>query len=165
MATLKLSGVDQVEVLFGTLAGSTKGIVKASLYEGASVVADELRSETKRLKVNEPGRPTGDDVRKIYKSVTDLEKNDLLEGLGIRRFDFDGGEHSTLIGFAGYGRRKTKKYPRGLPNPLLARSISKPSSMRKGRRFTKIALKNCDWAAIKAMREKALKMIGAIADK
>ena len=165
MATLKINGVDQVEVIFGTLVGSTEGIVKASLYEGASIMADELRRETKRLKQNEPGKPREENAKKIYCSVTDLEKNELLASLGIMKFSYADGGHRTLIGFAGYGRRKTKKYPRGLPNPLLARSVSKPSSMRRGRRFTKIAVKNCDWQVVNAMREKALRMIDSIANQ
>lgn len=163
MASVDVKGIDQIEMMFGTMRASTRGIAKASLYEGAKVIADELRSETKRLKQNEPGRPKEDNAKKIYRSVTDLEKNDLLKSIGIMTFATDLDGCYTLIGFAGYGSRKTKTYPQGLPNPLLARSVSKPSAMRKGRRFTKIAAKAGGYRALEAMHSKANKMLDAIA--
>ena len=163
MARLQLNGADQIEAMLGNLIGSTRGIAKASLYEGAKILGDEIRKETERLKESEPGKPK--DTNKIYRSVTDLEKKQLLESLGIMEFDTDFDGTRTVIGFAGYGGRKTKKYPKGLPNPLLARSIAKPSKLRRGRRFTKLALKSSGFKALDAMHDKAKRMIDAIVEK
>ena len=165
MAGLKVNGYDQIEVMLGNLAAGTKGIVKASLYEGAKIVADEVKRETERLKESEPGKPKEDDLKKIYRSVTNLEKNQLKESLGIMTFQYELGGYSTVVGFAGYGGRKTKTYPQGLPNPLLARAVSKPSALRRGRRFTKLAVKTVGFRALDAMHEKARNMVSEIADK
>ena len=149
MAKMQVKGLDRLNDKLVWMAGAGKRIGKMAVYDGARVVTDEVRSELRRLNVNEPGKPA--DPRKKYRSLTALEKQDLEKGLGIATIRIEGSEVSTVIGFAGYGRRSTRAYPRGLPNALLARSIAKPSELRKGRRFTRIALKNVESKAVSAM--------------
>ena len=165
MAKIEVNGWDTIEPMLGELAAGTKGILKAALYDGAKVLADEVANEVQRLKQSEPGRPKKDNLAKAYRSVTDLEKNQLQKSLGIMKFENALGGYRTVIGFAGYGGRKTKKYPKGLPNPLLVRSIARPSKIRRGRRFTKIAVHNVGFKALDAMHDRATKMIDNIIDK
>lgn len=165
MAKIEVNGWDRIEHMFGKLAAGTKGILKASLYEGAKTLADETAREVQRLKESEPGKPKEGNLKKIYRSVTDLEKKQLEKSLGIMKFEEALGGYRTVIGFAGYGGRKTTKYPKGLPNPLLARSIAKPSNLRRGRKFTKIAVHNVGFKALDAMENKAKKMIDNIVDE
>lgn len=152
MAKMQVKGTGDVEEMLRTLGDSAGGIAKMAVYDGASVVTDEVRRTTAALKESEPGRPR--ETRKIYASVTDPEKKQLLEGLGVARIRHEDGSWYTVIGFAGYGGRKTSKYPRGLPNALLARSINKPSALRKGSRFTQNAVKRAQDKATSAMAKR-----------
>ena len=61
----------------------------------------------------------------------------------------DGQGWNTKAGFAGYMEEgKSKKYPNGLPIPLLARSIESGSSVRQKHPFVR--------AAVKSSRDKAV---------
>ena len=149
MAKMETKGLDEVNKTLNRLGTAGKGLAKMAVYVGADVIADEVRKTTEALRVSEPGRRK--DTRKIYASVTDVEKKQLLQSLGIVKIQYEDGAWQTSIGFAGYGGRKTKAYPRGLPNALLARSVSKPSALRKGSRFTANALKRAQGRAVAEM--------------
>lgn len=164
MAKMTSKGLEPLNKTLVGLAGAGYGIAKMAVYDGARVVTDEVRSRVKRLKVTEPGRPKN--IDKIYGVMTDLERNDLEEGLGIARIGFDDrtgkGTVRTVIGFAGYGRRKTRRYKRGLPNALLARSIVKPSKLREQTKFTENAMKHARRKAVAAMVDTGEKAIAKI---
>lgn len=160
MARMQVQGMDEVNAMLGRLGGKGTAIAKAAMYEGAREITDEIGAEIARMKESEPGKPR--ETQKIYRSLTALERRDLEKGLGIAKFRREGDEIMTVIGFAGYGSRKTKTYPSGLPNALLARAIAKPSALRRGRKFTRIALKRKESAAVGAMAKKADEMIEKI---
>ena len=162
MARMTSKGLDGLNKTLIGLAGAGYGIAKMAVYDGAKVITDEVRARVKRLEVTEPGRPK--DTDKIYGFVTDLERNDLEAGLGIARITYDDGKSQvrTVIGFAGYGRRKTRRYRRSLPNAFLARSISKPSKLREQNKFTENAMKKARKKAVAAMVSTGEKAIAKI---
>lgn len=162
MARMTSRGLKPLNETLAGLAGAGYGVAKMAVYDGARVITDEVRESVKRLKVTEPGRPN--DTNKIYGVMTDLERNDLEEGLGIARIQYDLGKSKvrTVIGFAGYGRRKTRRYRRGLPNALLARSIAKPSKLREQDKFTENAMKHGRKRAVAAMVATGEKAIAKI---
>ena len=51
-------------------------------------------------------------------------------GITPTGIDFDGNTN-IKIGFDGYGKMPTKKYPKGVPNQLLARAVESGSSVRQ----------------------------------
>ena len=67
-----------------------------------------------------------------------MQWKDLAEGLGIAKPDVDHqGNTNTKVGFKGYGSHPTKKYPKGVPNALLARAVESGSSVRKKTPFVR----------------------------
>lgn len=102
------------------------GYSKRSIYEGAKILADELRSgiahlETMQKGVHHSGR------RVAY----DYEVEGLLEGLGITPMKQSLQIVDAKIGMDGYNHHPTKSWPKGVPNALIMRTIEKGNSFMK----------------------------------
>ena len=86
---------DELTVRLGNLQRGAYSILKASLYPGAGVLADEIK-----------------------KACPDPT---LANALSIVKMDQDGGRVSTAVVFAGYdASHVTKQFPKGVPWPLMA---------------------------------------------
>lgn len=137
MPSFKVSGLDEQIAMFEKLNAKTIPNVKAALYEGAGIVADEMRKSLRdalsTLPENERRR-TGDLERSMYIAEMSVDKN---------------GTVSTVVNFAGYNSE-------GRPNPLIANVLEsgrsdqnrrKTGFARKARRAAK---KPCEAAMAKA---------------
>ena len=67
------------------------------------------------------------------------EKKGLQKGFGITKMLEEDGYYHVKLGFDGYNDIKTKKYPKGQPNVLIARAIESGSSIRDKRPFVRPA--------------------------
>ena len=127
MAKMEIRGFDELELQLSKLANPeiSKEVVKA----GAQPVADQIRKNLQGLPEDKFRRLKSDEV---FTGVPKQQKQDLLNSMGITPpgVDFDGNTN-IKIGFDGYGKIPTKKYPKGVPNQLLARAIESGSSVRK----------------------------------
>lgn len=127
--TLKKGGEAIARQLYNmSLAG--EGIAKMATYEGAKVMADGIRESIEALPVDKFRYLRGGDQ---FSVITKQDKKDLLNSIGIDEIKRGEDGVRTVIGFAGYGRHKTKKYPNGLPMALLMRSIESGSSVRQAK--------------------------------
>lgn len=98
-----------------------------AVYEGAKIIADEIRENIKKMPVDERHGTPQEPVR----GVTRKQKAGLLDGLGIARMKDDNGFRHVKIGMDGYNGVKTKAFPNGQPNALIIRSAETGSSFRK----------------------------------
>ena len=171
MPKLKIMGdlvafANQIERLGGP--GLDK-CTKPALWEGARIIADEIESRIQALPGDTFGLIRGTTSvkggREPYAGVTDEERKDLSESLGVsvHRREDDG--WSVAIGFQGYARtqRPTKKYPNGIPNQMIARSIESGSSVRRKTPFVRPAVSakkaEAEQAIQKAFEERAKEFI------
>lgn len=135
-------------------------VSKRVVMAGAKPVADEIRNGINGL--------PEDTFRKLQKEekfqgVPKDQKQDLLDSLGIAPIDIDiDGNTNTKVGFDGYGSHPTHKYPKGLPNQILARAIESGSSVRKKTPFVRKATNSSKEKAIQAMQEQLDKEIKSI---
>lgn len=111
---------------------------KRAIWEGARIVTDDIRKSIQSLNTVD-GR------------VKDYEKEGLLEGLGIATMKNSGDVIDTKIGMDGYNHHPTKKYPKGQPNAMIARSIEKGTSFRRPTPFISTAVERSSQAAVAAM--------------
>ena len=120
MAKIKVDGFDNFEKQLNQSISEIHNINKMGLYEGAKVIADEVNKMIDTIPDN--------------CLLNEREKDDLHNGLTIsRHMDTDDGVE-TYISFAGYNQWVDgPSAPTGDPIILIARSISKGSSMRKGK--------------------------------
>ena len=140
-------GVDTYIRKLENFADASDGMLRATIYPGAKVIADEIRNaieelpeidRTPRDKSSEPKvrRPDNRKQRqrnhgKKQKGVTRLEKEGLLEGLGIAKMRYNGSLLNTKIGMDGYNKHVTEKWPKGHPNVMIARSVENGTSFRQ----------------------------------
>lgn len=132
MARMKTEGLDDVSLMFGKISSAGTAIAKMAVYDGARVMADEIRRETNALPVDKERYLQGGQK---YAVITRRDKRDLAAHLGITKITRSTSGVRAVIGFAGYGSLKTHKYKKGLPMALLARSLMKGTSVRKQSAF------------------------------
>lgn len=155
---MEVKGTLEIELMLSRLADPK--IAKEVVWAGAQPVADEIRKNIENLP-EDTFRYLRDGEQ--FNVVSKEQKQDLLDSLGITPPDIDRhGNANVKIGIHGYGRFRTKKYPKGLPNALLARAIESGSSVRKKRPFIRPAVNRSKDKAIKAMEEKLHKEIESI---
>ena len=122
MAKIEFVGIDEYLEKLNKVGDKTTGLCKRALYDGAAVLADAVRSEVQALPVT--------DRNTEPQQVLSYERDGLLAGLGIAKMKDDGGVVSTRVDFDGYNRLKSKTYPNGHPNSMIARAINSGTSKR-----------------------------------
>lgn len=151
MARLTIQGLDEFSMRLQELADHGEAISKAAVYAGAGVLVEAVKAEISALPEQQGYMPNGQQ-RNV---VTRDEKAALLSHIGIAHMDSTGGKVTTAIGFDGYTAHTTKKYPNGVPVPLIARSIESGSSVRRKVPFLRNAANKAKAAVENAMREAA----------
>lgn len=122
---------------------------KRALYQGAKVVADAMRRAVEELPEDKHG--FGSERHKLT-GPRDWEKRDLEESLGVTPIREENGTYHVKIGFDGYGSRPTRKYPKGVPNQMVARAIESGSSFRSKIPFVRRTAEQNREKAVEAMR-------------
>lgn len=156
MAKMQVTGLEEFSKKLRALGGAGEAVAKAALYDGAALLADQIRRNIEALP-EDKDRLLKDGEQ--FDVVSPRDKKDLLDHFGVARMREDGGQVSTLIGFNGYGSRRTEKYPKGLPMPLLARSIESGSSVRRKHPFVRPAVNAARAQVVEKMAETAREQI------
>lgn len=128
MASAKVLLSDEFTLKLKNLGKELEKVAKKAVFAGAEIIADQVKQNLVALPEEEFRRLKKDEQ---FKGVPVQQKNDLIESFGITKMGYDKyGVMHVKFGFDGYGKYKSKKYPKGLPNDLLARSIESGSSVR-----------------------------------
>lgn len=128
MAKFKLTGFDSYIAQLQMLADPiyVEKYLGQAIYEGAKVVADNTKKALESLPVD--NRPATVDNRK---SINTLQKKGLIDSYGIAPSRYDGNFFNVKVGFDGYNSIKTKRWPMGQPNVVIARSLESGTSFMK----------------------------------
>lgn len=110
------------------------------VYEMAAVVADEVKKNINALPAEPDTEALAAYREKTDPPITYSQKKGLQEGFGISPMQDDDGYLNVKLGFDGYNSTKTRKYPKGQPNAMIARAIESGSSIRKKRPFIRPAV-------------------------
>lgn len=143
---LDTMGLAEAEKLLDGLRNKIDTAVAVAMYHGAGVVADEYRRQIEGIPVD-PRCKTGvkyisDAEKNPITYVLGAEKDALLNAIGIAKFDRDADSIATSIGLnpnSGYAPYSSKKYKKGIPIPMLARSVNSGSTIRRKYPFVKKA--------------------------
>ena len=147
---MEIRGFDELELQLSKLADPE--LAKDVVMAGAQPVADEIRKNIETLPEDKFRYLNKGEV---FTGVPKQQKQDLLDSLGITPPDIDfNGNTNTKIGFDGYGKIPTKKYPKGVPNQLLARAVESGSSVRKKTPFIRKAVNKSKKLAEAEMQKK-----------
>lgn len=153
MAAFTFKGLEEYELKLAKLERSTEKIIGKAVYAGAGIVADAVRKNIGSLPIVSPKNSFGTATTPIS-GVTAAQKAGLLDGgFGVSRMQLDNGYYHVKLGFDGYNRTKTKKYPSGQPNILIARSVENGTSFRSKQPFVLPAVRSSRKAAEQKMKE------------
>lgn len=151
MAKLIIKGSTEYALKLSKLAEQSRPIAQKAIYRAAGMVTDEIRKNIEALPVRE-AKERGTRT-KPTKGVTKKEKAGLLDGLGITKFGDKDGYYNVKIGFDGHNGDKTKKYPNGKPNQMIAGSVESGTSWLQKTPFVEPAEKKTKKKAIEVIQQ------------
>lgn len=133
MAKIDFKGIDDYANALGKLWKDSEEIIKKAVYDGAEIVADEIKKGLNDIPIQEGdnGLPPFAKDGEMLDGISRRQKADLIKGFGLAPMENKSDYINTKAGFDGYGSVKTKKYPKGLPNALLMRSVESGTTFRK----------------------------------
>ena len=130
MAKFQFEGIDNLIAEYSKIYDNTEEMIGKAIYQGAAVVFKSVQQAVENINT--------DDRHEFGTSVdpklgpTSIQKEGLKHSLGIAKMRNDNGFYNVKIGFDGYNYVKTKTWPNGQPNAMVARSIESGTSwMRK----------------------------------
>lgn len=134
-----------------TLEGLAKqNLLGNVVYDGAKVVADIVKEEIGGLPVDNR-RGSQDNPAS---GPNQYQKKGLEKSFGIAPIRNDNGFVNVKLGFDGYNGLKTKRWPQGQPNQMIARSVERGTSWMKANPFMKRALRKARKQALEVMDSK-----------
>ena len=123
MRTMQMTGLDELSDKLALAERAAQGIAKASLYEGAGVIADAIRGSLSQIKT-EPYRYANSDNKRL---PSPEEKALVVNAqYGVAKHQGSGAEVNTVVGIAGdgYGMIGNKR----VPVAMVLRSIQSGTS-------------------------------------
>lgn len=128
-------GMDQYIQMLGNLEYKAGVDIGKAIYAGADIIADAIKANIEKI--------TADDrnfVEGKRNGPTTLQKKALVASFGIAHQRNDNGFTNVKAGFDGYNKVKTKRWPSGQPNAMIARSIESGTSFMKKHPFVSPAV-------------------------
>lgn len=126
MANMKWKGLEEYELQLSKLEDISEKCIGEAIHDGAAVIADAIRESINSIPVDNRVVKKGE----MLTGISQPQKDGLLAGFGIAPLQDDGGYLHVKCGFAGYNAVRTKAYPNGQPNSVIARSVNAGSSFR-----------------------------------
>lgn len=157
-------GLNNYIAYLQSIEAVTDEMIGEAVYDMAKVVADKVRANIEALPAvsNEANIAT---YREGYSRLSEPEKQGLMDGFGVSPLQDDSGYRNVKLGFDGYNSIKTKKYPQGQPNALIARVTESGSSYREKTPFIRPAVNAAREPAEKAGQAKIDEKIKSINTK
>lgn len=151
MATVTFKAGDEYLAKLARLDSELRQrVIGPAVYAGAGIAADAFAAELAKVPTDERW---GTD-QKIKKGPRAEEKRAMQGQLGITRAFEEDGLYAVKIGFDGYAGKKSKKYPKGQPVQMIARSVERGTSFMAATPFAKKAMARAKNQILEKMGEK-----------
>lgn len=162
MAKYQMRGLEEYAQYLQRIGANTQEICGKAVYAMADIVADQVRENITKLPT-----VTEAEALRAYRAneTTDLtkaQKKGLEDGFGISPMQNDNGYYNVKLGFDGYNKVKTRKYPQGQPNAMIARAVESGSSVRKKNPFIRRAVNATQKQAVEKGKQVADEEIAKI---
>lgn len=150
MARFQFNGMKEYAEYLQRIGANTREICGAGVYAMAEVVTDKIRANLDALPTVDEAEAVASYRGKKKANLTSSQKKGLQKGLGVSPMENDNGYWNVKVGFDGYNKVKTKKYPNGQPNVMIARATESGSSVREKTPFVRPAVTAATKPAIQA---------------
>ena len=142
-------GMDQYLQQLGNLEMIAPQSMGKAIYEGADIVADAIKKGVQSLRVSD------EQYAEKVTGIRTIQKQGLIDSLGIAKATTDNGYRNVKIGFDGYNKLTSQKYPQGQPNAMIARSVNNGTYFRTATHFVDRAVRRSKAQAEQAMAKQA----------
>jgi len=151
MAEVKVEGMEEFLDLLVATEKETERIIAKSIYPGAKIVADTCKVFMEQHIVTEEYHSR----HRQHHFPSPLQLKGLIDSMGIAKMKRkEGGVFDVKLGFDGYNEVKTKKYPKGQPNAMIARSINGGTSYMQKQPFMDMTVRVSKAKAEAAIEQK-----------
>lgn len=153
MARMTFKGTEEYALKLSKLGAEMEAVAGKAIHNAAGLVADAIQANISSLpEVDEKYNMIA--YRKGMKSkLSEKQKEGLKESFGITKMEKDqSGYYNVKLGFDGYNQIKTKKYPKGQPNQLIARVTESGSSYMDKIPFIRTAVSATRRRAVEEMQ-------------
>ena len=162
MAKFQFVGVDELIAEYNKIYDNTEEMIGKAIYQGAGVVFQSIKDAVNAINTDDSHEyGTADNPKR---GPTSIQKEGLKHSLGIAKMRNDGGFRNVKIGFDGYNSVKTKRWPSGQPNMMVARSVESGTSWMQKQPFMRKAEQAargpCEQAMSEAVDQAIRKSIG-----
>lgn len=137
MPKVEFPGLQEYTKQLEQLGREAPRICNQALFDGARILADAVQAEIDTIPKMDP-----------------RDRKGLHDGLGIARFWEQGGATLTKIGWEGYNSWRTRRWPMGKPNAMIARAWIRGTSWITPNRFTSRAVRKARERCVEAMRRR-----------
>ena len=162
MGKMEVKGLEDVQTMLSRMGANTEAIIKAGIYDGAGVIASAVADALEAMPTDS-GPITS--AHQVMRGPLLIQKEGLKRGFGISKMRTDEGFINVKIGFDGYNDLRTKKYPNGQPNVLIARSIESGTSYMQKTPFVRQSVNKSKKKAIDAVQARVSKAAREIAER
>ena len=154
---MKVDGIDEFLADITKVFDDAELIYRRCAYEGAKVLADEVKKGIEGLKVDN-GWGTQEHP---LNGVNGYVKADIRDGMGISKIETEGGLTKVSVGFSGYSSRvtSTKRWTTGTPIQMLARSVESGTSFMRKQPFVRPAINRAKKKIDEAIEKEAVNLI------
>lgn len=143
------SGIDNYIDQLQNLSLTAPDAIGKAIYEGAAIVSDAIKANIERIPTDEGFASPGDKLQ----GIKAIQKTGLKKAFGLAKSRNDNGYINVKAGFDGYNLLKSKKYPQGQPNAMIARTIESGNSYTQKHPFVGPAVQSSREAAERKMAE------------
>lgn len=146
--TMTVDGLEEISEMLNQLGNDAQKIASLALYEGAGVMADEVFRSAETIRT-EPFRYAVFGTR----LPSPEEKDVLLQngGVGIAKFDKNGSEVTTSVGYGNAGYAEIKGKQKAVAQ--IANAINSGTSFMQKQPFIRKAANNGSRKATEAIRQ------------
>lgn len=130
MPKMKTTGINETIKMLEKIEADTDEIIEEALKEGGGIVCDVCRQEISQLRTTDQYEGGNG---KRYAKKSDIKG--LLDSLGYSPVQLNGSIFDIQCGWGGYNNNKTKKYPNGHANKMIANSINAGTSFQIAQPF------------------------------
>ena len=153
MAKYQFKGLEEYAQYLQRIGANTQEICGEAVYAMADIVTDKIRENLEALS-SVPTKEALEAWKTGQKTqLTKAQKKSLEKSLGISSMQNDNGYWNVKVGFDGYNTTKTKSYPQGQPNALIARATESGSSFRDKTPFIRPAVKQTEGPAVQKAKD------------
>ena len=149
MAKVTTTGLNETLKMLESIERNTDEILEDVLREGAMIATDEMRSQISKLRTSDEYEGGNG---KRYAKKSDVQG--LLDSLGFAPVRFNDTVVDSNIGFDGYNDNRTKKYPKGHANRMVANAINRGTSFMIAQPFINRTKKAAEAKCNEVMQKK-----------